>query len=271
MKKFRIGSLTIKENGPVKLIGIVNCSPESFFSDSYTKSQDVFSKAVNLKEKGADIIDIGARSTALNSEPISVSTEISRVKTALKDFSGSGIPVSLDTMHPEVLNAALRYDIDCINDISGLSNPDYARIAGDSGLPAILMAAKDMPGDCLGIKETGEYLAIVMQRAEDYGVDNVILDPGIGRWTDEKTPESDWEVCRNFSDLKIFERPLLAAVSRKSFIGDLLRKPAEERLSGTLAVTMHLLNSGAGFVRAHDTEETRDIIDIYEKLNLINR
>ncbi|UUX93478.1 dihydropteroate synthase [Methanoplanus endosymbiosus] len=271
MKDFKIGSLTIKENGPVKLIGIVNCSPESFFSESYTRSQDVFSKASELADMGADIIDIGARSTALNAEPISVSEEIFRVKTALKDFSGSGIPVSLDTMHPEVLTAALRYDIDCINDISGLCNPDYAEIAGDSGLPAILMAAKEKPGDSLGIKETTEYLRIVMQRAENSGIENVILDPGIGRWTDEKTPESDWEVCRQFSDLKVFDRPLLAAVSRKSFIGDLLKKPAEERLSGTLAVTMHLLHSGAGFVRAHDTEETRDIIDVYEKLNLIYR
>jgi dihydropteroate synthase len=271
MKEFKIGTLPVKEDGPVKLIGIVNCSPESFFSDSYTRSQDVFSKASDLAEKGADIIDIGARSTAPDARPISVSEEVLRIKTALKNFPGSGIPVSLDTMHPEVLSAALRYDIDCINDISGLCNRDYAAIAGDSGLPAILMAAKSVPGDNLGIKETMEYLGIVMQRAEDFGIENVILDPGIGRWTAEKTPESDWEVCRNFSDLKIFDRPLLAAVSRKSFIGDLLRKPAEERLSGTLAVTMHLLNSGAGFVRAHDTEDTRDIIDVYEKLNLINR
>ena len=83
-----------------------------------------------------------------------------------------------------------------------------------------------------------------------------MLDPGIGRWVPERTSEDDWELCRNFQLFLDFGRPVLAAVSRKTFIGELLGKPPEDRLAGTLALTTMLVAAGAAVVRGHDVPET---------------
>ncbi|WOF16540.1 dihydropteroate synthase [Methanoplanus sp. FWC-SCC4] len=267
MQTCKIKNIEIGGSKPARIMGIINCSPESFFSKSYSKTEDAFKKAVELVEEGADIIDIGARSTAPNSPFISITEEKERITSALKDFRGSGIPLSVDTMYPEVLDACLRYDIDCINDIHGLANEEFAKIAGDSGLPAILMATNKIPGDPETFDGVMGALKNVLIRADKFGINNVILDPAIGKWTPQRPVETDWELCRKFSEFKSLKRPLLAAVSRKSFIGALIQKDAENRLSGTLAVTYRLLQEGASVVRAHDVSDTKDLITVFEKIN----
>ena len=111
-------------------------------------------------------------------------------------------------------------------------------------------------------------LSLVIERAEKYGIEELILDPAIGKWIPEWEPEDDWELCRHFSEFQAFERPLLAAVSRKTFIGDLTGGSPEDRLAGTLAVTYSLMDMGASLIRAHDVRETADIIRVHRKLNL---
>jgi dihydropteroate synthase len=267
MKNCKINKITVGGDNPVRLMGVVNCSPESFFSGSYTRPEGVYEQAALLIEKGADIVDIGARSTAPLSTPISVTDEIKRMKLALSEFSGSGIPVSVDTMYPEVLETCLKYEISCINDIHGLANENFAKIAGDSGLPAILMASYKVPGDPVGFDAMCDTLNVVLNRAENHGIDNIVLDPGVGRWTQERTSEDDWEICRRFDELNATGYPLLAAVSRKTFIGELVNAPPEGRLTGTLAVTYDLLEKGAAIVRTHDVSDTKDLITVFEKLN----
>lgn len=267
MRTCNIDKIPVGGDNPVRLMGVVNCSPESFFSGSYTPPEDVYERAAAMKEAGAEIIDIGARSTAPLSTPITVAEEAERMKIALAGFSGSGIPVSVDTMYPEVLELCIKYDISCINDIHGLANTDFAKIAGDSGLPAILMATFERPGDPVGFDSILDALDVVLERADNYGIDEVILDPAIGKWTPERRTEEDWEICRRFGELKSVGRPLLAAVSRKTFIGELIDAPPEGRLAGTIAVTYGLLASGASMVRAHDITETRNLIDVFAKLN----
>jgi dihydropteroate synthase len=263
----RIGNVTVGNNAPVRLMAVINASPESFFSQSFVPSEAIADTARQFSDDGADIIDIGARSTALNSPIIPVHTERERVTDVLRQMEGLGIPVSLDTMHPEVLNTALRYDIAAINDIHGLAHPEYARIAGDSGLPVISMASETVPGDATGVKATQATLATVIERAEKNGIQELILDPAIGKWTPERTFEDNWELCRHFSEFLELQRPLLAAVSRKSFIGDLTGRSPEDRLAGTLAVTCTLMDKGASIIRAHDIRETADIIRVHQKLN----
>jgi dihydropteroate synthase len=107
-------------------------------------------------------------------------------------------------------------------------------------------------------------LAAIMRRCEAAGIDQYVLDPGVGIWTPKRSVEDNWELCRHFGEFRQFDRPLLAAVSRKTFIGDLLGREPEDRLSGTLAVTMMLLAKGVSVVRAHDVRETRDAIRVYE-------
>jgi len=110
------------------------------------------------------------------------------------------------------------------------------------------------------------HLGAVVTRCARLEIDEYVLDPAVGRWVPERTNEDDWELCRNFEAFLTFGRPVLAAISRKTFIGDLLGKEPEERLAGTLALTMDLVRQGAAVVRSHDVAETADLLRVYEKM-----
>jgi dihydropteroate synthase len=266
MRDCVINKLKIGCDSPVRLMGVINCSPESFYANSYIPTDFVHKTAVEMVEQGADLIDIGARSTAPNTQAISGSAEAERIDAALTELDGSGITISVDTMNPWVLDICLKHEIHAINDISGLSSPAYTQRLAQSGLPAFLMASRDQPGDSSGLKETLATLEKVVQRCENAGIQDYVLDPGIGIWTPFRSVEDDWTLCQHFSEFKKFERPLLAAISRKTFIGDLLNRLPEDRLSGSLAVTFMLLEKGASIVRTHDVAQTLDVIRVFERL-----
>ena len=266
MQPCKVGTLHIGTGNPVRILGVINISPESFFKQSFVQAENVYNTACRLIEEGADMLDIGARSTALSSPPISVSEEKDRLTTALAEIKDLPIPVSIDTMYPEVLKAALRFDIDCINDISGLSNTNLARVTQDSGLPAILMATNTLPGDAISFEESISALRQTQNRAEDYDIDQVILDPGIGKWSEARTPEADWELSARFEELTVFERPLLAAISRKSFLTTVHDVPPEKRMAMSLAAGISLIQSGAAMIRTHDVRETKECIQTLTKM-----
>ncbi len=261
-----VNQIPIGGGAPVRLMGVINCSPESFFRGSYTAAQEVRARALSMHDRGADLIDIGARSTAPGSPPLTVAGEAERIDSALGELDGSGLAISVDTMHPEVLRVCLQHEIHAINDIGGLADREYAAIAADSGLPVFAMASFSRPGDAVGLDATMQALIAVIGRCEEYGIEEFVLDPGVGRWTPERGSEEDWELCRHFHEFSAFERPLLAAVSRKSLLGDLLGKPPEERLAGTLALTMMLVERGAAVVRSHDVAETADLLAVHRKM-----
>jgi dihydropteroate synthase len=266
MRPCVINGLTIGEDSPVRLMGVINCSPESFFSGSFVPIGSVHKKAVEMVEHGADLIDVGARSTAPNVQAISGKTEAERIDAALKELDGSGITVSVDTMNPGVLDVCLKHGIHAVNDISGLSSPSFVRKAAASGLPVFAMASNYQPGDAAGMDATLAALKTVVERCESAGIREYVLDPGIGLWTPLRSVEDNWELCRNFETFRQCGRPLLAAISRKTFIGSLVDREPEGRLAGSLAVTMMLLGKGASVIRTHDVAETRDVIRVYEHM-----
>ena len=266
MRDCVINKLKIGGDSPVRLMGVINCSPESFYANSYIPTNFVHKTAVEMVEQGADLIDVGARSTAPNTQAISGSAEAERIDAALRELDGSGITISVDTMNPWVLDICLKHEIHAINDISGLSSPAYTKRLAQSGLPAFLMASREQPGDARGLKDTLATLDTVVQRCENAGIQDYVLDPGIGIWTPFRSVEDDWTLCQHFSEFNKFKRPLLAAISRKTFIGDLLNRPPEDRLSGSLAVTFMLLEKGASIVRTHDVAQTLDVIRVFERL-----
>lgn len=247
-------------------MGVVNISPESFFQGSYVSPDQIIHTALQMKNDGAEIIDIGARSTAPGSIQITVQEEKLRILSALKSLEGLDLTISIDTMHPEVLAAASRYNIHAANDISGLINPEIASIISDHDLAAILMATNRVPGDNRSFPETIEYLRMVMNRAEVAAIENIVLDPGVGRWIPERTPETDFEICRRFGELNQLNRPLLAAVSRKSFIGSVTGRAPEKRLAGTLGITASLILSGASLIRTHDVADTLDVVKVISSM-----
>ncbi|WP_292516852.1 dihydropteroate synthase [Methanoculleus sp.] len=264
-----VNRLRIGGDAPVRLMGIINCSPESFYRGSYTPTGRLYDRALAMRDQGADMIDLGARSTAPGSPPLTPAEEAARVDAALSELDGTGITISVDTRHPEVLEVCLRHDIHAINDISGLADERYARAVADSGLPAFVMASFREPGDAVGLAATLSALETVVTRCARYGIDEYVLDPAVGRWVPERKNEDDWELCRNFERFSAFGRPVLAAVSRKTFIGDLLERVPEERLAGSLALTAMLVERGAAIVRSHDVGETADLLQVYAKMRKV--
>ena len=265
-----VNNLAVGGDAPIRIMGVINCSPESFYAGSYIPIDFVHRTAVGMIERGADLIDIGARSTAPNVQAVSGREEASRIDAALRELDGTGITVSVDTMRPMVLEACLKHEIHAVNDISGLSSPVYAQRLAASGLPAFLMASNHQPGDAIGLDATHAAMVNVMERCAASGIRHYVLDPGIGIWIPFRSVEDDWSLCRHFSEFTRYDHPLLAAVSRKTFIGDLLDREPGDRLAGTLAVTMILLKQGASVVRTHDVAETHDIIRVYKRLDRDN-
>ena len=255
-----MNGIRIGKGCPVRLMGVISCSPESFYPGSYVLPGAVRARAEEMVAFGADMIDVGARSTAPRSPPLAPHDEMDRLHLALSELDGSGITVSVDTTRPAVLEHCLSHDIHAANDISGLADPAYARLVAETGLPAFLMASEKVPGDATTLAGSIAATERVVSRCREVGIGNYVLDPAIGLWTRQRTTELDWELCQNFASFLAFDRPLLAAISRKSFLAGPVNQPPEERLPASLAVTAILIASGADIVRAHDVAETAEVI-----------
>lgn len=266
MRPCTVNKLVIGGDAPPRVMGVLNVSPESFYHDSYIPTTEIHKKATEMIEQGADMLDVGARSTAPNAQAINGTEEANRIDAALKELDGTGFTVSVDTMNPWVLDVCLKHEVHAVNDIAGLASPAYAKRVADAGLPAFLMATDYTPGDAVGVAATAAALATVVRRCADAGIEEYVLDPGIGIWTPFRSFDDNWELCRHFETFTRFDRPILAAISRKSFIGNLLNREPEERLAGSLAVTHFLLQKGASVVRTHDVKATVDAIRVYERM-----
>lgn len=266
MRTCTIGGVRIGAKEPPRLVGVINGSPESFFSGSYSPPGSVRRVAERQVDAGAAILDVGARSTAPGSHPVTAEEEAARMDALLSELDGGGFAISVDTARPAVLETALRHDVHMLNDIGGLSDPVLAARAGEAGLAACGMASFSAPGDACGVEATLEALGLVMARAESAGIDRLVLDPGVGLWTERRTVEHDWALCCAFDRFTALDRPVLAAVSRKTFLGALTGRAPEDRLAASLAVTASLLDRGASLVRTHDVSETADLLRVRDRL-----
>lgn len=258
--------LKVGDRYPAHVMGVINLSPESFYKGSVASPDSVLEIARKMVGDGATFLDIGARSTWRFSEPISRAEELERLLPVLEVLDGNvDAVISVDTMFPEIAEETLKRGADLINDVSGFTaDPDMIRVVADYGCPAVVMASEKVPGDPIGMDAIISSLDSIIQAAEAGGVDpeTLILDPAIGRWTEEKLPIYDFETLDDFDRLKIFEKPLLAALSRKSFIGDVLEKPPAERLNGSLAAAAVAVYKGAHIIRTHDVPETADAVKV---------
>ena len=266
----KICGVSVGGNCPPRVMGILNLSPESFYKNSIQTSSSVLEAAQKMIDEGADFLDVGARSTAPGSEFISVEEEKTRLFSALKELSGNvSVPISVDTMFSEVAKGALKCGADIINDISGLKrDPKMAPLIADHGAAAILMATKNKPGDPLGMDAVLEALSDSVSLAKNAGIGpkKLILDPAIGHWIPEKTPEYDFDVIHQFGRLLVFEMPILVAVSRKSFLGS-INETVEDRLfSGMIAASIAAYNGGH-IIRTHDVSNTVDAVKVIHAIS----
>ncbi len=261
-----ICGLKVGDEHPVHLMGVINLSRESFYKGSVVDEDHVLDVAWRMVDEGASIIDLGARSTWPLADPITKKEECTRLLPALRSLKDNvDVVVSVDTMFCDIADRALQEGADIINDVAGFAveggMPD---VVASHNCPAVVMAAENVPGDLIGMDAIMHNLDDILLRSADYGIDTdrLILDPAIGKWVPEKLPLYDLETLDRFDRLQVFEKPLLAAISRKSFIGDILGKPATERLNGSLAAAAIAVHKGAHIIRTHDVAPTLDVVRI---------
>lgn len=261
-----LGRLRVGDIHPVRLMGIINLSAESFYKGSVSTPESAASFAIRMADEGAEVIDIGAVSTAPGSPFISEDVERERLFPALENILDVvDVEVSVDTQRASIADLALSRGASCINDVSCLRDPSMAEVIGDHDASLLIMASKDRPGDILEMRDIIPRLAAAVVTAVKDGVDprKILIDPGIGRWIPEKTYEYDLAILDRMRSLRSLRKPIVAAVSRKSFIGAVLdlRDPAE-RLIGSIAATAIAVYNGAHVVRTHDVAACRDAIKI---------
>ncbi len=260
-----IAGLKVGDDQPVRIMGVINLSKESFYKNSVVSPVHVRDAALKMINEGADLIDVGARSTWPLAAKISKDEERSRLIPAVRALADIPVPVCVDTMFSDLAEEALFAGAKIINDVSGFTNDEkMTDVAGKYACPMILMASNNIPGDPVGMDAIIDSLGRIIERAQNCGIspDSIIIDPAIGKWTPEKLPIYDYETIDNIARLRIFKKPILAAISRKSFIGDILNKPATERLYGSLAATAIAVRNGAHIIRTHDVAPTVDAVRV---------
>ncbi len=272
--------LEIGDDFPTMIMGVINLSPESFYKGSvYVEPKKIRDAASEMIKNGAQIIDLGGRSTAPWSEKITIEEEINRMKVAIEsicEIISDNIIISVDTQYRKVAEVAFNIATQAnkwiiINDVSCLkSDPSLTDFIIEKDLPIIIMASKKVPGDLCTINEIIEEFKNTIKNLKKKGYDEnkIILDPGIGHWIEEKTHIHDLKIIGNLQKLKELNKALLVAISRKSFIGTTLNIPdPEERLSGTLSATAIAVFNGAHLVRTHDVNnQLIDIVRMAEEI-----
>ena len=271
MKRF-----TFSENyEKTRFMGIINISPDSFYEQSRCNSTDeVLAKAEKMKREGADFLDIGAESSRPGSKPISEQEEIDKLIPVISSLVKIiDIPISVDTYKPTVAKEALQAGAKIINDITGLQKyPEMADVISRFDAGVILMHMQGSPITMQKnpsyknvIQEVKEFLeqSVKISKAAGIFSDQIAIDPGIGFGKDQK---HNLEILSKLEKFIELGHPILIGVSRKSFIGNILKLPPEGRLEGSLAASVIGVTKGASIVRTHDIKETRNAIKVTEAI-----
>lgn len=269
------GELLEIGGGRALLMGILNVTPDSFSDGGrFIEPAKAIEHALRMAEEGADIVDIGGESSRPGAQEVSAGEELDRVMPVIEGLKGKlNKPISIDTRRSAVARAACQAGAVMINDISGLQNdPQIAATAAEFGAWLVLMHMRGTPAtmqldihydDLLG--EIVSFLESAADKAMAAGVakSKIIIDPGIGFG---KTTGHNLTILKNLNRFVNLGYPVLIGVSRKSFIGNTLGLPVEQRLEGSLAAALYAVLKGAAIVRAHDVLETRRALKIIEAI-----
>ena len=266
--RLRDRTIALVAGEPV-LMGIVNANPDSF-SDAVRLStlDEQVAHALALVADGAAIIDVGGESGVTYSDVSADDVEAERVVPLVRALASEGVTVSVDTWKASVAGAALDAGAHVINDTSGLADPRLADLCAASGAALVVMHTRagpkqlgfpDYGGDVRG--DVARFLAERLDVARAHGVpdEQLIVDPGPDF---AKTPAESVEVLADLKALHAFGRPVLAAISRKYFVGAVTGRPPHERLAGTLAALAEAVDAGAAIVRVHDVRDAADFLAV---------
>jgi dihydropteroate synthase len=257
------------------IMGILNVTPDSFSDGNLFYSREsAIAQGLRLSAEGADIIDIGGESSRPGSDPIPAGEELRRVIPIVSELrEKTETLLSIDTTKAEVAQKALEAGADIINDISAFrSDPEMLPLACEKNVPAIFMHMRGVPKSMQDNpvydnfwEEIKAFFSERIATALDSGMERekIILDPGIGFG---KNFENNLSLIRDLKLLDIFDRPILAGLSRKSFIGRILNDPPQDRIEGSLAGAVLSVNNGAHILRVHDVAATRKAVLVTEAI-----
>ena len=278
-----LGNVGVGGKNPVRIMGILNTSPESFYKKSIKITKQQITNTIKQMEiDGADFIDVGGMSTApYLSTSVSEKIESQRILNAVQIIQNvSNLPISVDTCRANVAKSALEHGIEIINDISGLKYDGKMIDVIREYRPSLILCAFDSKTVVGDIQSTKNLLKDSLKIAKIAGIPSskIVLDPAIGffRRTGKGSfftkIKSDWlerdlTVIQNLKSIKQ-QYPILISVSNKSFIGKLLGKEnVSDRLFGSLAAEVVSVLNGADIIRTHNVAETKDAITIAVKLS----
>jgi dihydropteroate synthase len=272
---FHCGRFILSLDRPL-IMGIVNVTPDSFSDGGqfYTSARAI-QHARLLVEQGADLLDIGGESTRPGAQAVGIEEELERVLPVLEGLSDCGVPLSVDTLKPEIMRAAIRTGVDMINDVNALRTEGALQAVADSSAAVCLMHMQGEPRTMQHsplyqdvVAEVKTFLAERIAAAEQAGIrrERMVIDPGFGFG---KTLEHNLDMLRQLESFASLGVPLLAGLSRKSMLGLLTGLPVEERMVPSVAAAVISAMKGAKILRVHDVKETRQALQIVSAMNKI--
>ncbi len=257
------------------IMGIVNVTPDSFSDGGrFVETDRAVEHALGLVEQGADLLDVGGESTRPGAAAVSEHEELARVIPVIKRLATSThVPISIDTTKASVARAALAAGATIVNDVSALTlDPAMVDVCADSdcGLIAMHMRGTPQPMQAAPqyadvVSEVLTYLQGRLDKMVEQGIDpaRVVLDPGIGFG---KTAAHNVEILSNIAALRELGRPVLIGHSRKRFLGKLLGREIDERMSGTIGVAIALAQQRTDVIRVHDVRAVKDAITAWRAI-----
>jgi len=280
----KIGNVGVGGKNPIRIMGILNTSPESFYKKSVNTSKIHIKNTVKMMEdQGADFVDIGGMSTApYLSTSVSEKIESKRIQNAIKIIQNfTNLPISVDTCRAKVAKDALEYGIEIINDISGLKYDKKMQEVISEYSPSLILCAynsKIVYGNHITVTKKLLQDSLKIAKKSHVSSEKIVLDPAIGFFRKTgKGPfftkiKSDWlerdlSILKNLNSIKQ-NYPLLISVSNKSFIGKILGKEnPNDRLFGSISAEVISVLHGADIIRTHNVDATKDAVTIASKLS----
>lgn len=258
------------------VMGILNVTPDSFSDgNEFTFIDNALARALEMREQGAQIIDIGGESTRPGAKLVTLEQELARVIPIIKALKlQSDCLISIDTSKPEVMRQAVEAGADIINDVRALQEPGALEAAAQLQVPVCLMHMQGQPENMQDSPNYHHLIGDIVHFFEERisaclsaGIERkqLILDPGFGFG---KTLAQNYELLGQLGRFKELMLPLLVGLSRKSMIGDLLKNQTSERLVGSVSCALIAAQNGAQIIRVHDVKETVEVLTIMQAVRM---
>lgn len=269
----RCGAFALNLSRPL-VMGVVNITPDSFSDGGKFLAADAaIDHGLQLIEEGADILDIGGESTRPGAEPVNIAEELRRVLPIIQAMQRKNVPISIDTMKPEVMKAAIQAGVSMVNDVNALRADGAVEICAESNVGVCLMHMQGSPrtmqleptySDVFA--EVKTFLLDRAQACERAGIarDRIVIDPGFGFG---KNREHNLTLLRRLKEFRELGYAVLAGLSRKSVLGKITGQEVVSRVPASVAAAMLAAQTGAHIVRVHDVRATKDALAILHAVN----